>query len=81
VTALKQFWLGILLTAALHLVWLLYPIGYALIGLAQLAYVTPLIIYAALKGKKKLLQGVLVAAGVTFLVNAACFGLVISSWS
>lgn len=76
---MKQFWLGALLTAVLHLVWFVYPIGWALVGVAQLVYVVPLLIYAALSGKIKLLQGVLVAAGVTFLVNAACFGIVLGS--
>jgi hypothetical protein len=76
---MKQFWLGVLLTTVLHIVWLAYPAGYVVIGLTQLVYVVPLLIYAAVKGKKKLLQGVLVAAGVTFLVNTACFGIVLGS--
>lgn len=78
---MKQFWLGALLTAVLHIVWFAYPAGFALIGVSQLVYVVPLLIYAAVKGKQKLLQGVLVAAGVTFLVNTACFGFVLYSFS
>lgn len=78
---MKEFWLGVLLTVVLHAVWFAFLPGFAVIGVAQLIYVVPLMIYAAVKHKQRLLQGLTVAAGVTFLVNAACFGIVLGSLS
>lgn len=72
----KQVWLGIGLLAALHLLLFLFPVAFFFISVAQLVYLIPAIII--FRKKSGILQGLLIGAGVTFLLNAACFGLVIS---
>jgi hypothetical protein len=88
----RKVWAGFGLVLLFHLIWLLlYGIGllflseansiafltaYLMIGISQLVYVLPLAIYFGFKNKQ-MLQGVLLAALVTFLLNAACFGLVL----
>jgi len=51
------------------------------IGIAQLFYVIPLLIWAYMKGERSTAKGIWIAAGVTFLLNAACFGLIFSGQS
>lgn len=54
--------------------------GLAVIGVSQLLYVIPAIIIVARKKQKDWLIGLLIAAGATFIANAVCFGLVMSSF-
>jgi hypothetical protein len=51
------------------------------LGVAQLFYVIPLLIWAYKKGERSTAKGIWIAAGVTLLLNAACFGLVFSGQS
>ena len=46
------------------------------IGAAQLLYVGPALWWARRRGFTKLVQGLLIGAGLTFLLNAACWGLI-----
>lgn len=71
----KQVWLGIGLTFLLHGFLFIYPPALVLIGLNQFLYLLPILIWAGIKRKKGLFQGILIAAGITFLINAACFGI------
>lgn len=73
----KGLFLGIGAVVLGHLGWtiisalgLIFPIF--IIGLAQLIYVIPLAVAVKRPG---FAQGVWIAAGITFLLNAACFGL------
>lgn len=51
------------------------------IGLSQLIYVLPLIIYCHRKRRRRLLQGLIIGASIVFLLNASCFGLLMTtSW-
>ncbi len=50
------------------------------IGLSQLIYMIPAIILASVKGKPHLVKGLAIGAGLTFLLNAACTGLVFGSY-
>ena len=50
------------------------------IGLSQLVYMIPAIIIAFSKGKPQLGKGLLIGAGITFLLNAACMGLIFVSF-
>ncbi len=76
---MKGFWIGILLTVALHCLWFAYLPGFLVIGITQFVYMLPLMVYAGVKQNTRLLQGLAVGAGITFLVNAACFGIVLGS--
>lgn len=74
-------WKGMGITILLHLLLFLYPPSLVLIGLIQLFYIIPAIIIANVKGRKGIVQGLLIGAGITFLVNAACFGIVLSMFA
>lgn len=72
----REIWKGIGLTALLHLLWILFPVAYFAIGIAQLIYMVPAIVIAFKKGRRQFGQGLVIGAAITFLVNTACFGLV-----
>ena len=46
------------------------------IGVAQLLYVGPAFWWTRRRGFVRLAQGLLIGAGITFLLNAACWGLI-----
>ncbi|SFJ83011.1 hypothetical protein SAMN02799624_06167 [Paenibacillus sp. UNC496MF] len=72
----KQVWLGIGLLAVLHLLLFLFPFAFFFISIAQLVYLIPAIL--VFHKKSGIVQGLLIGAGITFLLNAACFGLLAS---
>lgn len=51
------------------------------IGVFQLIYVIPLVVIAKVKRKTAFIKGAIVAASLTFLLNATCFGLFIFALS
>ena len=53
--------------------------AFILIGLSQLLYVLPAVYLLHRSGRKATIKGVWIGAGLTFLVNSACFTLVFSS--
>lgn len=68
-------WKGIGWVALGHLLWLFAIPMYLGIGIVQVVYVLPLLF---IYGKRTaVLQGILIGAGITFLLNAACFGYVL----
>jgi hypothetical protein len=73
---IKQVWLGIGLLTVLHLLLFLFPIAFFFISVVQIIYLIPAILI--FRKKSGIVQGLLIGAGITFLLNAACFGLVIS---
>ena len=78
----KEVLKGIGLTALLHLICaavsFVFPFAIFTIGVVQLAYIIPATLIYWQKGRIGIVQGLLIGAGVTFLLNAACFGYVIS---
>lgn len=46
------------------------------IGVSQLIYVVPLALYFRGRRRPRAAKGVWIAAAITFLLNAACYGLV-----
>lgn len=72
-------WLGIGLLALLHLLLFIFPAAFFFIGIAQLVYVIPALIIA--RNRRGIMQGLLIGAGITFLLNAACFGFVFYSFN
>lgn len=72
----KQVWQGIGLLAVLHLLLFLFPFAFFFISIAQLLYLLPAILI--FRKKSGIVQGLLIGAGITILLNAACFGLLIS---
>jgi hypothetical protein len=53
------------------------PLRY--IGLSQLVYMIPVILIARRKGETQTFKGLIIGASITFLLNAACNGLVFMS--
>lgn len=72
-----QVWKGIGLVALLHLLLFIYPAAFFLIGVVQLIYVIPALSFVY--KNPGMVQGILIGAGITFLINAACFGIVLGS--
>ncbi|WP_419871196.1 hypothetical protein [Candidatus Pristimantibacillus sp. PTI5] len=72
----KQVWLGMGLLALLHLLLFLFPVAFFLIGIAQIIYLLPALLI--FHKKSGIVQGLLLGAGITFLLNATCFGLVLT---
>jgi hypothetical protein len=50
-----------------------------LIGVSQLLYQAPLAIFFWRKGRRPLLQGLIIGAALTVALNAACWGLLVGS--
>jgi hypothetical protein len=63
---------GIGLGFLLHLILLIYPAAFIAIGIVQLVYILPAIMI--FRKHPGMVQGLLIAAGITFLLNAACYG-------
>lgn len=76
-----QVILGVLLAIGLHLLQVpLMVLGFgsfALVGVTQLVYLLPAIFMARRAGKQALMKGLIIGGALTFLLNAACFGIVI----
>lgn|GEM_PF-1873039 len=73
---LKHVWLGIGMLAILHLLFFFFPAAFFFIGVVQIVYLIPAtLIFNKYPG---IVQGLLIGGGITFLLNAACFGLFIS---
>jgi hypothetical protein len=47
-------------------------------GLTQLLWLVPLYAYYKREGETETAKGVLIAAGISFLLNATCWGVVLS---
>ncbi len=50
-------------------------------GVSQLVYIVPLVVYYLRKNRRDAAVGVGIFAGVTLLLNAACIGLVSTNFS
>ena len=77
----RDVWLGLGLTFLLHLIQI--PLALAtvalsliFIGASQLAYIIPAIIIVKRKGRPGMVKGLIIGASITFLLNAACTGLI-----
>ncbi|GFN32301.1 hypothetical protein [Paenibacillus xylaniclasticus] len=75
---IKQVLLGIGLLAALHSLLFLIPTAFFFISFAQILYLVPAILI--FNKKSGIVQGLLIGAGITFLLNVACFGLFASGY-
>lgn len=73
----SNFWKGFGLAALLHLLLFLYPPAFILIGIVQFIYLIPAMVIV--RKREGMIPGILAASAVTFLLNAACFGIVIGS--
>ncbi len=74
----SEVWKGIGLIALLHLLWVFYPPAVFAIGISQMVYLFPALLFFAYRGRVGIVNGLLIGAGITLLLNATCFGIVIS---
>ncbi|WP_433943060.1 hypothetical protein [Paenibacillus sp. SN-8-1] len=73
----KEVLKGVLLLGLLHLLLVVFPFAYFAIGIAQLIYLIPAVVIALVKKRVGIAQGLILGGVITFLLNAACFGLVL----
>jgi hypothetical protein len=79
-----ESWLSVLLGVCLPIILLfvqlpLYSLespAIAFIGLIQLLYVVPAVVYCRSKGRFKFAKGLIIGACTVFLLNTACFGFI-----
>ncbi|HZS04649.1 MAG TPA: hypothetical protein VFD58_07425 [Blastocatellia bacterium] len=81
-----DLWLGLGLTALLHLIQIpLVPItmfiSLIFLGLSQLIYIIPAIIICRSKGRPGMVKGLIIGAAITFLLNAACTGFFFATFT
>ncbi|MNH83664.1 hypothetical protein D3C87_769390 [compost metagenome] len=72
----KEVLKGVLLLGLLHVLLVVFPFAYFAIGVAQLIYLIPALIIALVKKRVGIAQGLILGGVITFLLNAACFGLI-----
>ncbi len=74
---------GILRLLLLHLFQIPLTVvgGPIWIGISQLVYVVPQHFAYAKRGQRACIRGLWLGAGITFLLNAGCFGIVLMSLS
>lgn len=72
-----EIWLGIGLALLMHLIQIplalltMFP-SFIFIGVSQLLYVIPAIVIYYRKGRRGVVKGLIIAAAITFLLNATC---------
>lgn len=78
IEVVKGIGLAVLLHVIQGLFFLFNPVFFALIGVSQLLYLIPAFLILRKRGRMGMAKGILIGAAVTFLLNAACFGLLAS---
>ena len=75
-----SIWAGFGLTAAINLgaaivgiVTIVIPLA---IGLVQAAWIIPMVLTFRKSGRTETAKGILIAAAITFLLNAGCWGMI-----
>jgi hypothetical protein len=79
-----EIWRGIGLALLLHLIQIPLAavtvfISLIFLGLSQLLYIVPAIFIYRNKGRPGVVKGLIIAAAITFLLNATCTALVFSN--
>jgi hypothetical protein len=78
---LAGFVISILLHLFQVLLALITPLSFWFIGVGQLVYIIPAIVIAKVKGETNIVKGLIIGASITFLLNAACTGLLLAAYS
>jgi len=73
----REIWLGVGLALLLHLIqipltFVTYFFSLIFIGISQLLYIVPAIVIYQRKGRPGVAKGLIIAAAITFLLNATC---------
>lgn len=73
----RDVWLGMGLLALLHLLTLLHPPLFFFIGVSQTIYLIPAIVLFSFLKRGGIVQGLMIGAGITLLLNVTCAGIVL----
>jgi hypothetical protein len=73
----REIWRGIGLALLLHLIQIPFAfvtsfISLIFIGVSQLVYLIPAILHYRSLGRRGVVKGLIIAAAITFLLNATC---------
>ena len=69
---------GVLIGFALQALLIVFLPAIVFVGVAQLVYIVPAYLIARGSGKFARAKGILIAASIVFLLNAACFAMLAS---
>ena len=80
----NDIWRGVGLALLLHLIQIPLAIlttfiSLIFLGVSQLVYIIPAIIYFYREGRRGVIKGLIIAAAITFLLNATCTALVLGN--
>jgi hypothetical protein len=73
----REIWRGVGLAFLLHLIQIPFGlltafISLMFVGISQLAYILPAIIFYRRDGRSGVVKGLIIVAAITFLLNATC---------
>ena len=79
-----EVWRGLGLTLLLHLIQIPFAvltvfISLIFLGVTQLIYIIPAIVMARRRGRPGVVKGLIIGAALTFLLNVACSGFVLTN--
>jgi hypothetical protein len=84
-------WAGLGLTLVFHVVFGMlagflstitngsFAVVFIFPGLTQLVYIVPAYLYFQRQGRPGVAKGLVIGAAITFLLNAACYGLILGA--
>ena len=78
-SVVKGIGIGVLLTVAgIALCFLLFAPSLILIGVIQAVWMCPAILFYSYRDEKETFKGLLIVTGLVFLLNASCWGILMS---
>jgi len=82
IEVVKGIGVSILLHVLQYLMTIIFsPVLFAFIGVSQLIYQLPAFYYLRSIGRTGMAKGILIGAALTFLLNAACFGILVATFN
>ena len=86
VSSSKDVWRGIGLALLLHLIqipftFITYMFSLIFVGVSQLVYIVPAIVVYRRNGRPGVVKGLIIAAAITFLLNATCTAIFFATLS
>jgi len=81
-----EIWRGVGLALLLHLIQIPFAFvtsffSLILVGVSQLVYLIPAILHYRSLGRRGVVKGLIIAAAITFLLNATCTAIVFAALS
>ena len=81
----REIWRGVGLAFLMHLFQVPFAfvtsfISLIIVGISQLVYIIPAIIFYWRDGRRGVVKGLIIAAAITFLLNATCTAIIFSTF-